>query len=175
MGIFSNIIFFTFARNYIIDNNFRLNNTKFCEFEDYITKLVKEDLIEKMNLKGDNANMFNEFIDVKSFYLNKIEIAKISFIKDSFLYYLDFQLNILLAIDFTVPSIIYLIITQSIKSSIHWITISIIIIVLMILILLINLIFIKSARLNYKHHKRKYLSLVVGSFYFTNQEINNKK
>ncbi len=165
LGVFSNIVFFTFATEFIIEKRHRSNESKFYEFETNILDNIKQDIIK--NLKFDDiGDGFRDNIDIKAFLLNRIGIEKLAYLKDCYWYYLEFQLNILLAIDFIVPAIILYWLKTTNSHGVSLVANIGIILIILVLTSSINVLFINSARKNFYYYKRKYLSLVVGSYYF---------
>lgn len=165
-GVYSNTFFFALGYELLIFNHFKKKNIDLFNFENTVKEKIKTQLIDEMVLLEEQKESFIKHLDIKSFYLNKLDVDKISFLKDSFWYYLEFQLNILLGLNTLCPAVIFFIIKGGINLSIHWTIITLIIISFFVIIVAVNSLFIKSARKNFKHHKEKYLSLLIGAYYF---------
>jgi hypothetical protein len=165
-GVLSNTVFFIFGYERIIFRNYKKCNSELLNFENEIKGKIKRKIQTSINLDIDQDDRVLEYLDVKSFYLHKMDTEKISFVKDSFWYYLEFQLNILLGIDFLIPALLFVIIKQGIQFSIHYLILSVLIILFILLLVALNILLIKSARKNFKHYKMKYLSLLLGAYSF---------
>lgn len=166
LGVFSNSIFFTFLNRKIITNKFYTNNESFCKFEKSVYMKMKNRFIKALDIDEKEANDFKKHIDVNMFLFNKTDLNKINSIKDSYWNYLEFQLNILLAINFITPALIYSFIKFFLYQNQNIIPLVLVIIFFILSIIFLNFTLIKSAKINYSINRKKFLSLNYGSYYF---------
>ena len=103
--------------------------------------------MSKYNSINDIDNMvINDNLDIGSILLNLIDVDKILHIKDSFWYYMEFHLNILLSINFMAPVLLVYVVLQVVELNTDIILSCIILLSICIILILLNIFLLQSAR-----------------------------
>lgn len=156
LGIFSNIVFFTYGTTRLIREKHEKKNRDFYKFKNKIYSSVKEYFANKFTQDHETNEQFYKNCDVEYLLFRELPLDKLVFLQESYWYYLEFQINIYLGVWYIFP----------LSTMILWsfynkfLVIPDIIFFMFLLRLLIS-----SARLNYDKHQRKHLSLLISNFY----------
>ena len=164
-GIFSNIIFFTYATDILIRKPHEKKDPTFYSYEKSIHNLIKNHYSKHLFISEIDINNFFNYCDVPYFILRDLPLDKLVFLQDSYWYYLEFQLNILFALVLSSPLIICQLHTVLMPIEISIMIKSVIIAFAIITLALLMYILLKTARINFDLYKKKYLSLLISNFY----------
>jgi len=159
LGTVSNTIFFSLLTPWLIDRNFHKMNPNYCQlesaFKDWVLEHYAECLKDRINI--DN---FKAVADVGALLLPNTDLKALSIVSEGFWFYMEFQLNILFAITFSMSAILLMGVVASI--SVAKITFAKVVIAFLLLLgiyIILAIILIKAARLNYRYYQTKTLSL----------------
>lgn len=109
-GLLSNTILFLYLFRKLIREPYKRRNPDLFKLEDLICELVLDHYLS--NMKGTRKlssvrKIIMENIEIDSFLLPSYSLDKRIFLEESFWYFMDFQLNLILACPFLFLSIVF--------------------------------------------------------------------
>lgn len=100
LGIFCNMVFYAYANDRLIRQKFKTDEPVLHGFKEHLLARVIEHLEKQDTIPKEKLAAIRGHLDLEALLLPKIDLAKLVFLQESYWYYLEFQLNILLAIVF---------------------------------------------------------------------------
>jgi hypothetical protein len=160
LGILSNTVMFGWA-------NDRLIRQQFDREQPGVSRMEQELLEHAIALKASDFKQqladAQVILDLEYLLIGEVELEKLTFLQESYWYYLDFQMNVGLALALAAPLLAGLsakgILLLSPKI---WIAVTLGIAVIPLSALLLMFL-LKAARLNYHKHRVKRLSLLIAA------------
>ena len=175
LGIISNIVFFAFLTERIIRKPFNENNQAFNDTQQKISEWIVSHYEAKDVIPRDIFKDFKNYIDLDFFLLPQIQLDKLIFLQESYWYYLEFQLNLILSLVLFAVSILFLYSVHVFKTGFNlWSYLFFVVLCSFVLSFLIY-ISLKAAKLNYEKHRKKLLSLQLGAVCLDKNEKSKKE
>jgi hypothetical protein len=167
-GIVSNMVCFTFVTDKLIRLPYNRENAALNNLQESVSNWVNEHCASKDKLNPTILNEFKNYFDLEYFLLPIIKLEKLSYLQESYWYYLEFQLNITLAsIFFALAAISW--------SALYFPVLGLscraylcLVVAFSSLVAFVALLSVKAARLNYDRHRRKLISFLIGTIYTPN-------
>ncbi|WP_150125067.1 hypothetical protein [Aquaspirillum sp. LM1] len=163
-GIISNSIHFKWTIPYI-GKIFESRNKMFVDFKKAALSEMEHHYAKLLNIPNNHIPMSHNGFDVRAFLLNKTDVVTLQYLRESYWYYMEFQVNsigasiFLCAASTAYTTINYLIKNISITSCI------LIVCLMLAFTTLTILIFAKAAYENYEKHEKKYFSFLLGTYH----------
>jgi len=172
LGVILNSIVFSGFSEAILEKKHKKDNKPFYDFRERIFNKINEKISHKFQLSEPDRKTFMDVIDPRYLLLHKRSLDNIMYLRESYWYYMEFQLNTLIAVLFGTPAFITtLCILKNhdvIKSSALYFSI----ISLVAGCFFLTCFLMKSAKDNLDAHRKKELSLLLGSAFF---ELNKNQ
>lgn len=170
-GIFSNTLFFAYANDFFISGHHRREYPEFYEFEKHITKLIKQQISTDIGVPEYLRPGFERYLDVGHFVLDKTPLDKLIFLQESYWYYMEFQVNGILATIFAAPAIALSWVLFSLQNGLASYLVLLVLVTMMVLSMFLFKVMRDGAMKNYDRHKKNHFSLIMGVFFFENQKL----
>jgi hypothetical protein len=174
-GIISNIVFFTFLTDRLIRKPFIEGNQDFNKTQQRISEWITSHYEDKNLIPSDIFGDFKKYIDLDFFLLPQLQLDKLVFLQESYWYYLEFQLNLILSVIVFAIAILLRVSVYTFKSEASLCFYILFVILSMMFFVSVINISLKAAKINYDRHKRKLLSLQVGVIYSEKNGKNKKE
>ena len=165
-GITLNSIVFSGLSEAILENKHKKDNVQFYDFRELIFGKINEKISKKFGLSEDDRKTFKNIIDPRYFLLHKRSLDNIMYLRESYWYYMEFQLNTLIAVLFGMPAFIFSLCVLQSNAVIEPAALFFAISILVVSCLLFTWLFMKSAKDNLDAHRKKELSLLLGAAFF---------
>ena len=166
LGVILNSIVFSGFSEAILEKKHKKDNKSFYDFRERIFNKINEKISHKFNLSEQDRQTFMDVIDPRYLLLHKRSLDNIMYLRESYWYYMEFQLNTLIAVLFGIPAFITtLCILKNhdvIKSSALYFSIT----SLVVCCFFFTWLLMKSAKDNLDAHRKKELSLLLGTAFF---------
>ena len=175
LGVVLNSIVFSGLSDYLLENKHEKDNETFYSFKRSIIDKINERMSKYFDLSEDEKKIFKKIIDPRYFFLHKESLANIMYLRESYWYYLEFQLNTLVAISLGMPAFIASLLVLYNNSIIDLSSLIIITVVLVISWCIYIWLCKRSALFNLDAHRKKELSLLLGTIYFEVDQDDDKK
>ena len=161
LGIFSNIVFFTYLNNVLIRNPYKKKHPELIE--------LQKTIAEEIYLYVNNANTFTQdsYLSIKEHFdldyhmMPKVQLEKLIFLQESYRYYMEFQLNTIFANTFLFPSLILFLWSERNTLPINMSPLIIISTGMVLVYIFLFKICLRAGRLNYEKHRQKHLNYIV--------------
>ncbi len=176
LGVILNSIVFSGLSGYLLENKHQKNNKSFYEFRKYVISKTNEKMSTFFDLSEEQKEIFKQTVDPRYFFLHKESLTNLMYLRESYWYYLEFQLNTLVAITFGMPSFVAALIVLKSNSIIELYTLLLAAIILVVVWYFFALLCMRSALFNLDAHRKKELSLLLGTIFFEieGDDINKK-
>jgi hypothetical protein len=165
LGIFSNTLFFSEAMDRLIEIPNKKKRPAFYRYEESLKQKINEYYIDRLNLTDEEQDGFRQFNDPRHFLLHKQDLEKYMFIQESYWYYLEFQINILLALIFITPALLVSLLLAHRVGYLGYLSMTLLMIFSIVLLYVLAKLLLQGAVLNFEKFRSKYLSLLLGTFY----------
>ncbi|HZL11166.1 MAG TPA: hypothetical protein VFC65_14330 [Prolixibacteraceae bacterium] len=167
IGIVLNTVCFVYLIPFIIESH-KKKNCKFSEFSKFknsIEEHLKDYLYNHLFTKNSKIEIddFKKHVEVNAFLLHRMNIDNLQYIKTSYWYYLEFQLNSIISIIFGVLAISINLFMREIKS-LEFAEKIIILFCMVIVSSLVCYILHKAILRNLERDQKKELSYFIGVF-----------
>ena len=129
-------------------------------------KKTNEKMLMYFGFSEQQKETFKQVIDPRYFFLHKTSLDNLMYLRESYWYYLEFQLNTLVAISFGMPAFISALCVLKSKSVIELQALLVMIITLVACWIFFAWLFMRSAEYNLDAHRKKELSLLLGAIFF---------
>lgn len=173
LGIFSNIVFYTYLNDKFIRRAFKKKHPEFEAIENDFKEALTEVFLSKNHLTQQTyfSKMERHLHNVDDLYflMPILPLDKYNFLLESYWYYLEFIQNICMATAFWVLSLYIYIISFGIKFGVSP-SLILLFTALTILIIPVFRMLKKAALKNFKSHQFKLLSLKIGAIHFENKK-----
>ena len=166
LGVILNSIVFSGLSSYLLENRHEKNNKSFYEFRKYVIAKTNEKMSTYFDFSEQQKEIFKQTVDPRYFFLHKESLANLMYLRESYWYYLEFQLNTLVAITFGMPLFVATLFVLKSNSIIELHTLFITTIILAIAWFLFAWLCMRSALFNLDAHRKKELSLLLGTIFF---------
>ncbi len=145
----------------------RISIRKIIEnFRKLVIDKANEKTLKYFGFCRQQEKLFKQEIDPRYFFLHKQSLDNLMYLRDSYWYYLEFQLNTLVAITIGMPAFISALCVLKSKCFIDLQTFYIMIITLVLCWIFISILLMKSAGDNLHAHRKKELSFLLGTIFF---------
>jgi hypothetical protein len=166
LGVILNSIVFSGLSGYLLENRHEKNNRSFYEFRKYVIAKTNEKMSTYFDISEQQKEIFKQTVDPRYFFLHKESLANLMYLRESYWYYLEFQLNTLVAITFGMPAFVAALFVLKSNSIIELHTLFITAIILVIAWFFFAWLCMRSALFNLDAHRKKELSLLLGAIFF---------
>ena len=176
LGVTLNSIVFSGLSEYLLENRHEKNNKSFYNFRKSVIEKSNKKMLTYFGFSEQHEEIFKQVIDPRYFFLHKISLDNLMYLRESYWYYLEFQLNTLVAISFGMPAFISALCVFKSKSVIELQALLVMIVTLVVCWCFFAWLFMRSAEYNLDAHRKKELSLLLGAIFFEldGDENNNK-
>jgi len=162
LGILLNTVVFGGLLDVLVRQPVNSEMSEFNVLRDSIVDCTLNTSETNTLIPSDIYDTFKEHVDFDSFMLPRVDLDKLVYIRESYWYYLEFQVNVALASVFSLTGVFFWWIRHD---TVVGLTAGPALVLAAALILVTGLVFvalIRAARLNYMRHKKKLLSLWIG-------------
>jgi hypothetical protein len=166
LGITLNSVLFSGMSEYLLEKKHKEKNNEFYEFRELAFTKIKEKVFEFLEFEDDEKKVFIQSIDPRFFFLHKTMLPNLMYLRESYWYYLEFQLNTLLAITIGIPAFITALVILKCQLIIEAHTLIACVLFIIASWYFFFKLFMKSANDNLDAHRKKELSLLLGSVFF---------
>ena len=166
LGIILNTVVFSGMSDWLIEDRHKRNNAEFYNLQKSIMEKMNIKVSKKFDLSDKDSSVFKNTIDPRYFFLHKKPLENLMYLRESYWYYMEFQLNTLVAICISLPALIwgiFLFYSNGILTSSSALCV---LFVIVLTLFLIGSLFIKAAIYNLDSHRKKDLSLLAGTIFF---------
>ncbi len=162
-GILSNSICFSWLTPSFIKEPYDAKNKEFLTYENQLTEEVKDRYSEILDIPENLKAGFKKYTDINSLLLVRENLNTLQYLKESYWYYLEFQVNSILAISLLASTgISHILLRYNAGLVLPASVFPYIVLILVIYILMVRL-FWKSAQKNYDRHRKKSFSYFLGA------------
>ncbi|MEJ2308419.1 MAG: hypothetical protein P8Z78_03755 [Gammaproteobacteria bacterium] len=172
LGATLNSIVFSGFSEWILEKRHKAECSDFYDFRRRMFSKVTQTAADQFTLGDEDRNAFMTHVDPRYFLLHRRSLENIMYLRESYWYYMEFQLNTLMALWIGLPAILVALVIVM-RESLLGLQAGI---ASMALILLVytgfSRLFLTSARDNLDAHRKKELSLLIGTACF---ELYNDK
>ena len=172
LGATLNSIVYSGFSEWILEKRHKAECMDFYDFRERMFNTITQAAGDRVTLSHEDHNAFMTYVDPRYFLLHKRSLENIMYLRESYWYYMEFQLNTLMALSIGLPAILAALLIVMHESLVGMQAG----IASMALILLLyagfSRLFLKSARDNLDAHRKKELSLLIGTACF---ELYNDK
>ena len=164
-GIFTNTVTFSYGLDLLVRRHHQKENGEFYEYESTLKSSALKHYADCLFENEGTRNQFMKYCDFQYFTLRTLPLEKFLFLEDSYWYYLEFQLNTILALCFGAPVFIgtlSLFLWSQVFSNL---TRCVILSFAVLLGFCCLRILLKAARINFDRYKKKNLSLLIAHVY----------
>jgi len=163
LGVLSNTVFFAVLSPMLIESHHRTCDAAFCQYEDEVKTLVKKVFAKRLLLSPDVAETFQRHADASSLLMASADLSKIGVVRESFWYYLEFQVNILLALWFAVPAIVWIGLALGPGRGLTPSLVAVAFATMLLVMFLVSQLLLTAARKNYSSYRSKRLSALLAT------------
>lgn len=165
MGIVSNSLCFTLIIPRFIEQPFKDKNPDFLEYKNSVIKEMKSHYMALLKTPSDMEKSFNDHMDVRSFLLNKKELSTLQYLRESYWYFMEFQVNSIMAITILAFGGVLNIILRYKSGAMPSDMVFAYLIVIFLCVSVLFKMFMSAARENYVKHEKKSLSYLQGAYH----------
>jgi hypothetical protein len=164
-GIFSNTICFTYVIPKIIETPFKIKNKEFIKYKKKIIACLLKHYESILEIPYELVVSYEKYFDVRSFLLNRENSDIVQYLKESYWYYMEFQLNSLISFGLLSLSGIINILLRYKTNTISGDLVFPFIVFIVTGYTIMFKLFIPAAKQNYKKHEEKTLSYLQGAYH----------
>ncbi len=175
LGIISNTFCWVYVTPKVIVDQYNISNPELIERKKIIKKQIKKHFIALTIPQLESNDVHLKDLDFKSLLLNFSSLENIHYLKESYWYYLEFQMNSIVAATMLQISLMLNLFVRYMKDSISLPTVIPIIGSSIFIYLLMIILFHRAAKRNYAVHEEKEFSYFVGVYYNVINAKDNKK
>lgn len=164
-GIIANSICFKFIIPTFIEEPFIKKNQSFINYKIKIIKEMQDHYKNILNISSDITSEYYSHIDIRSFLLNRKNLNNLQYLRESYWYYMEFQINSIVAISLLIIAGIINILLRFKADATAGNLVFPYIIVTIISAYILFKIFWSAAKENYNKHEKKSLSYLQGAYH----------
>lgn len=174
-GVTLNSIVFSGLSEFLLENRHEKKEKPFYNLRKFVFEETGELMARHFGFSGEQKQTFKQVFDPRYFLLHRRALNNVMYLRESYWYYMEFQLNILFAIFLGIPAfiaVLYLLMTKAIITLSTFVLMSLAVILCW---LVYSWLLMRSAEANLFSHRKKELSLLLGSMYFELDEGDDNK
>lgn len=172
LGVTLNSVVFSGLSNFLLEKRHKQQNAEFFALRKAMNEKINRHMAARFDLDTEQTAQIADHLDPRYLLLHKMKLDNLMYLRESYWYFFEFQLNSLVAVTIAMPAFIgYLIFLATAKT----ITVPLMIGILVVMLLLwygFYRLFIQSAYDNLDRHRKKELSLLMGVAYFELQDMH---
>lgn len=175
LGATLNSILFSGLSEKMIENKHKKNNEQFYKLREDIFEFIKLKAISNYALTENNRATFMKSVDPRFVLLSRGSYDNIMYLRESYWYHMEFQLNSLVAVTMGVPAFIGKVCILSIQHTLGLMHPVIISAAIVVGYFIFAIFFIRSAEDNLNRHREKELSYLIGIAHFALSDPKQKE
>ncbi len=164
LGIISNSVHFKWTIPFL-GKMFERKNQDFIDFKKAVFLEIDGHYAKLLSISEKYQPIGKYGFDARAFLLNRTDVVVLQYLRESYWYYMEFQINsigasIILSIALTIYAAV-----NFQAGNINYVSFVLILVVLCLFTTLIVVVFFKAACENYEKHEKKYFSFVLGTYH----------